>query len=577
MSASAQESASSFVVDSAAIDSLKKKHPKKEKFVDYFNLMPKAVRDYTPSDFFEEFENLEINSIEVFIVDRFDDPVYDQEDINDAKLVQNKRGNQSAVLVKKQLLFKIGDMVDPRLVADTERNIRENTIYKDAIIIIEQTPHISGVNVKVYAHDNRHWKAIFWGTPTSLTLGGSFYDFFGVSQKTGFYGGGIIDPRNPYTAGVFYRVNNIGRSQIDLKLDYNKENQSEDYSLTIDRKFFAYNTKWAGKLEISNNARKIENNQITNKYNNRFFETDAWLARSFGLKNLNQKHEALRLIISARGVIKKNYVIPEGQPFQNFVNKQIYLGGIALANRDWYGFEELYRFRQFDYVPKGFNVAFISGYEINDVLGGRFYNGFSANYNKNYPKFGFMQNEFKLGSFVRSKNIEQISIQTINSYFTNRIPLRKFGFRQFISTNTTLSFNRPLSEYYNIGNGAIHGFDSQKLIGTKSFVLNLESVFYTPIDWWTSRGNFFFFADIGILGRGNSDFLFNNTIYQGYGGGIRFQNLTLGIPFMEVSFGYYPNGHLVQERNFGFLLGDKPPREIEANNAYTPGVLTDIY
>ncbi len=573
----AQEEIESFVIDSNAIDSIQKKTKKQEKFVDYFYLMPKAVRDYTPSDFFVEFQNLEINSIEVFIVDRFDDPVYGQEDINDVKLVENKRGNHSAVIVKKQLLFKIGELVDPRLVADTERNIRENTIYKDALIKIEQTPHIPGVDVKIYAHDNRHWKALFYGTPTSLTLGGSFFDFFGIAQKASFYGAGIIDPRNPYNVGVFYKVNNIARSQISLGLDYNKQNQSESYSFQLKRNFFAYNTKWAGKLAVSNNARKIETNEISNRYNNRFINADAWLARSFGLKNLNERHESLRMIISLRGVVKKNYVIPDDQPFQNFVNKQIYLGSIGLANRDWYGFEELYQFRQFDYVPKGFNLALIGGYEINDILGGRFYNGFTVNYSKEYPKFGFMQNEFKIGAFIRSKNIEQISIQTINSYFTNRIPLRKLGFRQFVSTNTTLSFNRPISEFYNIGNGAIRGFNSQKLIGTKSFILNLESVFYTPIDWWTSKGNFFFFADIGVLGRSNTDFIFNNTIYQGYGGGIRFQNLSLGINYMEISFGYYPNGYLVQEKNFGYQLGELPPRSINTNNSFSPGILQDIY
>ena len=84
----AQEEMESFSVDSFEIDSIQNLDEKKERFIDYFYLMPKAVRDYTPSDFFEEFKNLEINSIEVFIVDRFDDPVYAQKDIKDAVIVE---------------------------------------------------------------------------------------------------------------------------------------------------------------------------------------------------------------------------------------------------------------------------------------------------------------------------------------------------------------------------------------------------------------------------------------------------------------------------------------------------------
>jgi hypothetical protein len=549
----------------------------KDKFIDYFNLMPKAVRDYTPNDFFIEYNNEVINSVEVFIVDRFDDPVYDQKDINNAKLVENKRGISSAVLVQKQLLFNIGDYVDSRLIADTERNIRENTIYKDAVIKVASTPNISGVDIEVYVHDNRHWKAIFWGSPTSLTLGASFHDFFGVAQKLSLYGSGIINPQNPYRVGASYRVNNIARSQIDMQIDYNKQNQSEGYGFEIGRKFFAYNTKWAGKLSASNNSRKIEMNNISNEYNNKFFTTEAWLARSFGLKKVNIKHESLRLIISGRAVITNHYKIPDNQPFQNFVNKQIYLGAIGFANRDWYGFEALYKFRQFDYVPKGFNTSFIGGYEINQFLGGRIYGGVRANYNRHYPKFGFMQNELNLGSFIRNKNLEQITFQLNNSYFTNRASLGKLGFRQFINTSTTLSFNRPNSEFYNIGTSAIRGFNSQKMIGTKSFVINLESVFYTPIHWWTSRGNFFFFTDLGWLGNSNSDFLLNNTLYQGYGGGIRFQNLTLSIGYMEISFGYYPNGYIVNERNWGYQIGEIPPREVNTNNLFNAGTLNDIY
>ena len=573
----AQEEMETISVDSFEIEPFQNLDEKKERFIDYFYLMPKAVRDYTPSNFFEKFKDVEINSIEVFIVDRFDDPVYAQEDIKNAVIVGNKRSKQSAVLIKKQLLFDTGDKVDPMLIADTERNIRENTVYKDAVIIIEPSPHISGVDVKVYVHDNRHWKAIFGGTPRSLTLGGSFLDFFGVSQRFDFYGTGLIDPRNPYNIGVNYNVKNIARSQIGLTLDYNKQNLSERYGFTLKRKFFAYNTKWAGKLQFSNNARKIETNEISNDYNNRYLNADVWLGRSYGLKNLNQKHPNLRMIFSVRGVINNHYVIPKNQPFQNFVNKQIYLGSIGLANRDWYGFEELYKFRQFDYVPKGFNLAYIGGYELNGILGGRFYNGFTVNYNKQYPKFGFLQNEFKIGSFLREKSLEQITFQSKISYFTNRASIGKLGFRQFISSNTTLSFNRPISEFYNIGNSAIRGFDSQRLIGTKSFVLNIESVFYTPIDWWTSTGNFFFFADLGVLGRSNRDFLFNNTIYQGYGGGIRFQNLILGIAYMEISLGYYPNGYLVNERDFGYQIGATPPRQISTNNSFNPGILNDIY
>lgn len=552
---------------------------KKMKFVDYFNLIPQAVRDYTPKDFFITYNGMEINSIEIYMVDRYDKPIFDRKDINEANFVENKRGKFNASLVRKQLLFKEGQTVDPQLFVDTERNIRENTIFIDAIIKITPTPNVNGVDVEIYVHDNRHWKAIFWGSPTSITMGGKFYDFFGVNQTLEFYGAGLLDPRNPYKAGAEYEVNNMFKSQINMDLFFFKQNQSNSYGFEFSRKFFAYNTKWAGKLKFENTYKKIEDNSVNNNYNNKYFKTDAWLARSFPMPKINQRHQTMRFVISSRATITKNYKIPDPSvaPPQNFVNKQVYLGSFGIANRDWYGFKELYRFRKFDYVPKGINFAYLTGYEVNQNLGGRFYNGATVNYSKQYPKFGFMQNEFSCGSYIRNKSIEQMTIQTVNSYFTNRIKLGKLGFRQFITTNATLSFNRPYQEFYNIGTTALKGFDSQKLIGTKSFVLNLESVFYTPIHWWTSRGNFFFFADLAWIGNSNTDFIFNNTVQQGYCGGIRFQNLTLTIGYMEVSFAYYPNGYILNEKNWGYQVGDVPPRKVGTNNLLTEDILTDIY
>lgn len=550
---------------------------KKEKFIDYFNLMPKAVRDYTPKDFFDPFQNLEINSIEIYIVNRFDDPVYAEFNVNEIDLVENKRGKYSAILVRKQLLFKEGQQLDPQLFADTERNIRENTIFKDAVIRVTETPHIGGVDVKIYVHDNRHWKAVFWGSPTSLTLGGGFYDFFGVSQSIEIVGGGIINPNNPYNVGAFYSVNNLFKSQINLDLSYHKENQSTGYGINFEREFFAYNTKWAGKVDVENTFRKIEDNSISNNYNNKEISAEFWLARSFGLPKINLKKETIRFIISSRFQFSKHYRIPENQPFQNFVNKEIYLFSFGFATRDWYGFEELYGFRKFDYVPKGFNLAFIGGLENNQFLGNRFYNGVTTNYSKLHPKFGYLRNEISLGSFIRDKSFEQLSVQHIASYFTNKICIGRLGYRQFINTTTTLSFNRPESELYNIGNSAFRGFQSQSLIATKSFIINTEAVFYTNLDWWTSRGNFFFFADLGWLSTKYDDFIFDNTLYQAYGGGIRFQNLKTGINFMEVSIAYYPKGYLVNERNWGVIAGEIPPRKVPNKSLFEPKIIDDIY
>ena len=46
---------------------------------------------------------------------------------------------------------------------------------------------------------------------------------------------------------------------------------------------------------------------------------------------------------------------------------------------------------------------------------------------------------------------------------------------------------------------------------------------------------------------------------------------------MEISFGYYPNGYMVDEKNWGYQIGEVPPREVNTMNLFSPGILNDIY
>lgn len=563
-----------------------KNKTKNESFLDYFNLKPKANRNFTSIKTFAKHEGLIIREIYIKVFDRHSEPLSKISDLRETEIHSDKKNKFNTRLVSKHLLFELGEKIDPNILSDNERFIREGTIYTDAMITVVPSEGEDGfADVYVFIQDNRHAKIAFEASPSGITMGGQLYDFLGVSQQLSFSGGGLFNIRNPYSFETAYKVNNIARSKIDFQVDYTKQNIVQEARFQLDRKFFAYNTKWAGSLDVKHSSEKISSNpnnlkdiRIEPEYNLKYLKHDYWLARSFAMPKFNERNKTIRLIIASRATFKQHLLKPDSDqfPVQNFVNKSFFLGSIGIATRDWYGVEELYQFRQFDYVPKGLNIALMGGYEINEFLGHRYYSGSTFSYANFFKKFGYLQSEIRYGAFIRNKKYEQATVQMNIDYFTKRYKINKLGFRQFITSSTTLSYNRPETEFFSF-NDNVKGLRSNHLFGTKSFIMNFESVFYTPVKWWKSRGNFFLFADLGYVTQNENESIFDNVLHQGYGVGIRFQHLVTTINYMELAFGYYPNAHVVNAPSFGFNITMQPSRLIKERNLYKSAILTDIF
>lgn len=338
------------------------KEEKKESFINYFNFIPKVTKEFTCQDDFLDYNGLVVRNINIHVFDRYSKQL---SKINlDTINIENKENlNPNQKLVKRQLLFKEGDLIDAALFADAERYLRENTIYTDAVIEIIPSADCVYADINVFVIDNRHWRAVFWASPESITTGIQLEDFAGLLQSLLIYGRGVFSKNNPYQLGIEYGVNNIKRSQIDLKASYDRQNIENKVQLLLKKDFNTYNTKWAGKINILNTSRKETESgfadDISPHYNMGLIKKDVWLARSFPMPKLFPDKKSMRFIVSARSTINHFYKTPENLPIQNYVNKQFYLGSFGIANRAWFGFEELYRFRDYDYLPRGFNLAIL--------------------------------------------------------------------------------------------------------------------------------------------------------------------------------------------------------------------------
>lgn len=186
----------------------------------------------------------------------------------------------------------------------------------------------------------------------------------------------------------------------------------------------------------------------------------------------------------------------------------------------------------------------------------------------NYNDWGFFSSNFELGTFFNNSHTEQTTLSFKANYFSNLLNLGgEWRMRQFIKPQLVIGFNRLNSvadrlglnespyfkgvhsyryidygkrnKYVDYNNGNIQGFESSAN-GTKKYVLDLQTQFYSP---WTLLGfrfNPFVNISLGML-SGESLSNNSNEIYSSFGAGFIIRNDYLVFDSFQFSFSYYPS------------------------------------
>lgn len=218
----------------------------------------------------------------------------------------------------------------------------------------------------------------------------------------------------------------------------------------------------------------------------------------------------------------------------------------------------------------------------------RLYSGLRASYG-DYSNWGFLSANFELGTFFNGSRKEQTTLSLKANYFSNLLDLgRGWKMRQFVKPQLVLGFNRLDSEidriglnenpyfkgvnsygYLNYGrrykyidydNGNIHGFESLAN-GTRKYMVDLQTQFYSPWNFWGFRFNPFVHASFGVLAGYDNSYA-NNEIFSSFGAGIIIRNDYLVFDSFQISFSYYPtmpgegnniiNTNSFRREDFGF-------------------------
>ncbi|SDM54522.1 hypothetical protein [Siphonobacter aquaeclarae] len=450
------------------------------------------------------------------------------------------------------LLFKEGEEVNPDVLKDNERVLRQTPILHDARIFVLPVANYSHV-VDILVVTQDLWSLIPDGSasgPQNFNFAVEQKNVRGMAHawKTGIAYKGDA-PYQPLEFFSRYSLPYIGRSltTTQLYLDYLRDKKQVGARLQKD--FITPEIKYAGAFEVSlvqeNKFVFVNpNSDTTVRARLRYGFQDAWFGRAFKLGFRDQKlNSRTRLILAARtsgyGYLQRSN-LPAGAE-NLFPGLRVYLGSIGYSNRNYERDVLIYGFGRTEDVPVGFLASLTWGKEKSDI-GLRTYSSLRLAHGTylGNKKGGYLYALTSVSGYLEHGHIQQGTFNIEANYFSPLMTHRRSSFRHFVTFKYTAGINRFQYEYLTLNNNdGIPGVSSNFLRGTNRAIMNLQSVFFSPFQMFGFRTAFVGFIDLGLLSFDNSH-LFSN-IYQGYGIGFRFRNENLTFNTFQVRLGYYPN------------------------------------
>jgi hypothetical protein len=500
---------------------------------------------------FVPFECMIIRNIRFKKVPVFAGSVYDT--LKDAKNTFDRWGNRIHVntldrVLRRNLILKVGDEIYPAKVADAERILRNLPNIRDARIIFNRLENdVEGVEMVVITQDVLSWGAEFSVRGTQ-GFTSSIFDRNIMGSGNEFLVGWVYHttrlPQSGYKTE--YSMQNIDGSFISAKATYQNSYLLKGWQLNVDRDFIIPQIKYGGGAVVSH---QTEFQEIEIKRDSvevmpvQSFLQDYWLAKSW---ELGKNDERFNLIHKRKNIVfalryeQANF---DERPFVSidsnfrFHDRHLLLGSLTYSLRYYRKSNLIFGFGRTEDIPMGFLGTITLGKEWKEFFQ-RPYMAASLRWAGYREKLGFLNAEWGMGFFWRN-NASQDGVENLKlTYFTPLVSFhKKYKFRQFASASWVRGFHRLSEERASIENEkGVRGLESEEMRGFRKWVINLESILFTPWHLYGFRVALYGFMDIASI---QHEFK-KNVHYAGIGSGIRLRNERLAIREISIRVAYYP-------------------------------------
>ena len=462
-----------------------------------------------------------------------------------------KAGNATHIrtaqwVLKNNLLFKPGDEIEPAVLADNERILRELPYISDARILIKNvSPDGDSADVIIITKDV--W-SIGAGAELSDVDAGNIriYDNNVLGSGKTFDNRIFWNMNKPSKLGYdgILRLTNIDGSFIDGTIEFIDYYGTQSYKAALNRNFFTHGIKYAGGVmaeHMTTFHRVNVCDTVLTPVSYRY--AGCWAGRSFALPSNGNQLLRSNLVLSGSVIYydyseRPSYVSPVA--YYPYHDRILLLGSLAHTSQGFYKSNLIYNFGRTEDIPFGHMISVTGGME-NSEFRQRPYLKIHLSGGMFLHRYGYLYTLAEAGSFLYHHRTEQAVTRIQLSYFSNLVEVGIHSLRSFVSMTYVEGHNMFTGEYLTINKSdGIRGFRDDSIRGISKIVTSVESNLFTPYYLLGFRFACFVFADIALIGNSFSS-LMTNGIYSGIGCGIRLKNERLVLPAIQFRFTYYPN------------------------------------
>lgn len=474
--------------------------------------------------------------------------------------------------IQKQLIFNVGDVLDPEVLYENERLIRQLPYIKDVRFIVDQDSLFSGfVNITILTKDRFSFGA---SGGVNGTQSGDIRvynkNIFGIGHEVSFKFVGHVN-KEPYLGlETFYKINNIGGKFLDLQLGYLNTYRQEGFVFDLNKPLLTNDIKWGYGAHITRlfrTDRITEDDQLIMEEPLNEAYNSFWAGRAFNLGDDRDHLTQLSITGGVHGIrfFDKPTVEPDLQPF--FANRTIYMTGLVLTQRRYIQDQLIYSYGITEDIPEGFKNEILYGYEANEFGDRHYFQFTSSNGNLLLSRKGYIYLSTGFGGYLKNQRLEESMIQGDIQFISKLTTAGKKKVRTFINLDYTLGIRRFEIDNLTLrGDEFVRGFDSRTANGKQRLTLKLEHVVFLPHQFYKFNMALFGFADLGVIGS-NHNFILRENYYSGIGIGLRLHNENLVFETFRLRLAFYP--FHPEDVNFvGFILNEQSKQRF---NSFDPG------
>lgn len=500
------------------------------------------------SNAFEAFSGYSIASIKIIQLNVFDKSF--DETINYSQYTIPPKGfskihvNTAKKVIKRNILFQIGDTINPNLMAQNSKMLRDLPYLQNALIQLHPNKNNS-IDVIVITKDQIAWDFVpIYLSPEKWRFRVRNNNIAGFGSE--FSNNYLIDNKQKNKLvmnDLTLNIKNIGGTFINAQMGYELSKDYNSYNLGLSRPFIPYKTNWAGGIKL-NKFKQLEEFGLANDIKSTTYTkhnySDYWIGRQFEInKNKNFIFNSPLWLIPSLRYSQLNYSDRPYSTFSNynFNNYFMILSSISASTKKYYKINYVNEFGKTEDIQQGFMVKFIGGYQKKESLE-RSYWGSSFAFRKKTPLNGIYYLLLDMGTFVHNQSFSQSTIKAKASFLFPLIHLSKQKIRNLFWVDYTIIKNRNDGARIYLENpDNTNRVILSNLYGTQKLLGHMESNLFTSLNLYGFNVSCFAAFEFGYIGFEKS--LFNKEMVSALSIGVRIKNDFLIFNTIQFRFTFY--------------------------------------